>query len=237
MRDDNEAIKLFSTAPHPCSYLEGQEASTLFLDPAVTIDQATYSYLCELGYRRSGNFVYKPNCANCDACISVRLPVNDYLFSRSEKRILKKNHDLRVEKAEHIFTTDCYKLYASYICQRHIDGDMYPPSLEQYKNFLNNGFGNSEYYCFYLEDSLKAVAVVDRVDHGLSAVYTFYDPFDNKRSLGNFAVLWQIQAARMACLDYVYLGYWVKNCHKMSYKSRYRPMEMLINEQWLRVNR
>lgn len=237
MSNDSEAIKIFSTAPHPCSYLEGQQASTLFLDPETPINQQTYGQLCDLGYRRSGGFIYKPACENCNACISVRLPVKDYHFSRSEKRTLNKNRDLTVKIVDNIFTQECYKLYADYICQRHVDGDMYPPSLQQYKNFLNNGLGNSEYYCFYVKDTLKSVAVIDRLDKGFSAVYTFFDPFDTKRSLGNFAILWQIEMVKSLNLDYVYLGYWVKDCNKMSYKSRFRPAELLIEEKWILLNR
>lgn len=228
-------LKQFSTAPHRCSYLPDMEASTLFIDPDATIDQHTYTYLSERGYRRSGKFLYKPDCQNCQACISLRIPVADYHFSRSERRILKRNQDLEYFQVQHIFAEPFYQLYADYICARHHDGDMYPPSEEQYRNFLNNGFGTSEFVAFTLEKQLKAVAVIDRLDNGLSAIYTFYDPFDDKRSLGTFAILWQIDYAKKLGLDYVYLGYWVKNCEKMNYKTRFRPAEVLINKRWLRL--
>ncbi|HEY9034120.1 MAG TPA: arginyltransferase [Pseudomonadales bacterium] len=231
----HKQLKQFSTAPHPCSYLPGMEASTLFVDPDADIDRHTYTYLSERGYRRSGQFLYKPDCQNCQACISLRIPVKDYHFSRNERRILKRNDDLQAFAVQHIFAEPFYRLYADYICARHHDGDMYPPSPEQYRNFLNNGFGTSEFMVFTHDHAIKAVAVIDRLDNALSAVYTFYDPFDDKRSLGTFVILWQIQRAQELGLDYVYLGYWVKNCQKMNYKTRFRPAEVLINRRWLRL--
>lgn len=226
-------LKQFATAPHPCSYLPGQEASTLFVDPEAHIDQQTYSFLSERGYRRSGHYLYKPDCQQCQACISLRIPVKQYQFSRNEKRLLKRNSDLNSFTVEHIFHEEFYQLYEDYIRTRHSDGDMYPPSQEQYINFLSNGYGTSEYRVFTDAHQLKAVAVIDHLDKGLSAVYTFYDAHDNKRSLGTYAILWQIQQAQKLGLDHLYLGYWVKNCHKMNYKTRFRPAEVLINRRWL----
>ena len=228
-------LRQFSTTPHRCSYLPAMEASTLFIDPEAKIDKKTYSFLSERGYRRSGNFLYKPDCLNCQACISLRIPVAEYQLSRSEKRILRKNSDLSIFPVEHIFSEQFYNLYDQYICARHYDGDMYPPSEEQYYNFLNNGFGTSEFMAFTQGSALKAVAVIDRLENGLSAIYTFYDPAEEKRSLGSFAILWQIEYARQLGLDYVYLGYWVKNCAKMNYKTRFRPAEVLVNQRWMRL--
>ena len=127
-QDQSKKLKLFATAPHPCSYLDEQEASTVFIDPDADINQSHYTYLSECGFRRSGHFLYKPDCMNWQACISLRLPVNAYQFSRSEKRILNKNRDLQVFRSQHIFDDDYYQLYANYINHRHRDGDMYPPS-------------------------------------------------------------------------------------------------------------
>lgn len=235
IEDPGKQLRLFSTAPHSCSYLDDMEASTLFIDPSQDITPEDYSYLSERGFRRSGNYIYKPNCSNCHSCISIRIPVKEYKFSRSERRILNKNKDLKVFQSSHIFTEDCYKLYADYICERHSDGDMYPPTQEQYENFLNNGIGCTHYYLFTLEESIKAVAVVDLLRDGLSAIYTFYDPHDDARSLGSLAVLWQIQYAKRLGLDYVYLGYWVKDCQKMNYKTRFKPAEIYFNKRWMQL--
>jgi len=231
-----QLLRQYTTAPHPCSYLPGEEASTLFVDPEAEINQKTYSYLTQRGYRRSGNYLYKPDCLQCSACLSLRIPVNDYTFGRSDKRILQRNRDLSSIQVEHIFQDAFYQLYKDYITSRHQDGDMYPPSLEQYRGFLNNPFGNTEYHAFIDEQqAIKAVAVIDRLDDGLSAIYTFFDAQEDKRSLGTYAILWQIQQAQKLGLDYVYLGYWVKQCPKMNYKTRFRPAEILINQRWLTV--
>lgn len=231
----HKRLRLFKTAPHPCSYLENKEAGTLFIDPKQEIDQHTFTYLSERGFRRSGDFVYRPDCASCQACISIRIPVEKYIFSRNDKRLLKRNQDV-VVKPIHDITSDVhYHLYEQYIEQRHQDGDMYPPNYDQYQSFLNNPFGNTEYQGFYLDNELIAVAIIDLLNNALSAVYTFYSPgaAHDKRSLGTYAILWQLQEAKRRQLDYVYLGYWVKQCRKMNYKTRFRPAEILINQRWL----
>lgn len=236
MSNDQEnarQLKLFATAPHPCSYLDDEEASTLFIDPEAKINQKIYTFLTERGFRRSGQFLYKPDCPQCNACISIRVPVNKYQFSRSDKRILKKNSDLKVSIVDDIFTDDYYRLYADYICTRHHDGDMYPPTQDQYRNFLYNAFNCTQYIVFSLHDEPRAIAIVDRLTNALSSVYTFFDPHDEKRSLGTFAVLWQIQKAQELDLQFIYLGYWVKECQKMRYKTRFRPCEVFINQRWM----
>lgn len=231
----HKRLRLFKTAPHPCSYLEDREASTVFVDPEQPIDKSIYTFLSEHGYRRSGEYMYRPDCAACQACISLRIPVDKYTLSRSDRRLLKRNQDLEIKVISSIEQPCYYQLYESYINQRHQDGDMYPATYKQYSNFLNNSYGNTEYQGFYLADQLLAIAVIDQLENGLSAVYTFYHPdcsYD-KRSLGTYAILWQLQEAKRRELAYVYLGYWVKQCRKMNYKTRFRPAEILINQRWL----
>jgi arginine-tRNA-protein transferase len=226
-------LKLYKTEPHACSYIDGLEATTLFVDPNAEIDQRMHTYFSEQGYRRSGSILYKPDCTNCQACMSIRIRVNDYSFSRSEKRILKRNNDLNIFEIEDIRHDDIYQLYENYITQRHADGDMFPPNREQYENFFNNPFGNTRFVAFALKNTIKAVAIIDNFTNGLSAVYTFFDPNDEERSLGTLAVLWQIQEAKTLNLPYVYLGYWVKQCQKMNYKTRFQPSEIYINKRWV----
>lgn len=229
-------LKLFKTTPHPCSYIPGEEASTLFVDPEQEIDLETYTFLSERGYRRSGDYMYRPDCLSCQACISLRIPIAKYRFSRNDKRLINRNQDLTVRSIDSITEDESfYRLYEAYINQRHQDGDMYPANQQQYSSFLNNPYGSTEYQGFYLDDELLALAVIDRLENGLSAVYTFYHPDSSydKRSLGTYAILWQLQEAKQRELDYVYLGYWVKQCRKMNYKTRFRPAEILINQRWL----
>ncbi|MDX9874876.1 MAG: arginyltransferase [Spongiibacteraceae bacterium] len=229
-------LKVFATHPHDCSYLEDQQATTLFVDPAAEMDSETYSQLSEMGFRRSGPHLYRPHCASCNACVAARIPVERFQPSRQQRRVWSRNRDLSVIGRHALDDDRYYTLYASYIEQRHRDGDMYPPSRAQFDAFLTAEWDITRYYCFELGDELLAVAVVDLMQGGLSAIYTFYEPALGRRSLGVYAVLWQIEEARRLGLPYVYLGYWIKQCPKMSYKVNYRPLELLINGRWVCVN-
>ncbi|MDO3382062.1 arginyltransferase [Gilvimarinus algae] len=233
---DLSSLKLFATAPHPCSYLAGEEATTVFIDPAARIDQALYSELSQLGFRRSGGHLYRPHCASCQACISCRIPVQLFRPSRSQKRCIKRNSDLDIALVDNIFTDEHYQLYADYIHARHSDGDMYPPTREQFETFLSPEWGATRYIEYRLKGQLVGVAVCDQLNDGLSAVYTFFDDSQSKRSLGAYAILAQIEKAHALGLKYVYLGYWIRHCRKMAYKTQYRPLEMLVNKRWVRLN-
>lgn len=226
-------VKFFSTTAHACSYLPGEQAITLFADPKSRMDQRLYSELSDLGFRRSGNYVYRPHCSHCNACVAVRIPVEQFVPNRQQQRTWKRNQDLSVRLLPPDFSTEHYALYARYISERHSDGDMYPPSVEQYGSFLTSEWAETCFYEFRSGDRLVAIAVCDRLEDGLSAVYTFYDPDEAKRSLGTYAILWQIEETKRLSLSSLYLGYWIKNCQKMSYKIAFRPIELLINNEWL----
>ena len=225
-------LKVYTTYPHSCSYLDEQEATTLFVDPRQDVDQVMYSRLSVLGFRRSGNHVYRPHCAHCNACIPARIPVADFRATRSQRRCLKRNLDLDIRQTESIDDDEAYALYHRYICERHADGDMHPPDREQYLSFLNNAWDCTRYFRFYEQGKLVAIAVIDELLDGLSAIYTFFDPDAARRGLGQFAILWQVELAREMGLSYVYLGYWIKDCQKMSYKSAYRPLQLCVNTRW-----
>ena len=229
-------LKVFATHPHECSYIASEQATTLFVDPAAKIDVHLYSQLSELGFRRSGPHLYRPHCANCSACIPARIPVERFKTNRQQKRIWQRNQDLRVEDRTVLHGDEFYDLYARYIEGRHRDGDMYPPTRQQFESFLTREWNITHYYCFYAGTQLLAVAVVDMIESGLSAIYTFFDPRESARSLGVYAVLWQIEMARRLNLPSVYLGYWIKQCRKMAYKINYRPVELLVNGRWVSLN-
>ena len=114
----------------------------------------------------------------------------------------------------------------------HADGDMFPPSRDQFSTFLVRDLPFSRFYEFRLESKLLAVAVTDLLPNGLSAVYTFYEPAEERRSLGRFGILWQISESQRLGLEAVYLGYWIKNCKKMNYKKNFHPYQLLIDHQW-----
>jgi len=229
-------VRVFATYPHNCSYLPGEQATTLFVDPSTPIDARTYSQLSFIGFRRSGPHLYRPHCAACNACVPARVPVQAFVPNRNQRRVLARNRDLDVSLAEHIQTEEHYALYSRYIAARHRDGDMYPPVRDQYNSFLTREWGTTSLVEFRAAGTLVAVAVMDRLDNGLSAIYTFYDSGEEARSLGTFVILWQIALARELQLPAVYLGYWIRNCRKMNYKTRFRPIELLANGHWVRVD-
>lgn len=227
------SVRLFRTTAHPCSYKEEQQAATVFVDPDLVIDRNLNSKLSELGYRRSGAHLYRPDCELCNACISCRIPANNFTFKRRHKRILKANQDLRVEEHSDLTSEAAYELYRRYIAERHRDGDMYPATREQYEAFIKTKTVDTRFFLFYAGNELLAVSVSDVLEQGLSAVYTFFDPEQPKRSLGNYVILWQLQKCLEMELPYLFLGYWVKDCQKMQYKSEYRPLELLIDGKWV----
>ena len=229
------SIRLFRTSPHPCSYKENQRSATVFVDPDLAIDKSLNSKLSDLGYRRSGAHLYRPDCDFCSACISCRVPVEFYHFRRSQRRILTNNRDLAVVEKNDLTCDESFSLYERYINKRHADGDMYPATPEQFEAFIKTKTVDTRFYLFYRGTKLLAVSVTDVLEHGLSAVYTFFDPAEPKRSLGIHSVLHQVNKAKEFGLPYLFLGYWIKNCKKMEYKSLFRPMEMLVDGNWILV--
>jgi len=235
---DLSKLKLYATKPHPCSYLTGEAATTIFIDPHTSVDSHIYSELSRYGFRRSGNNIYRPHCKNCQACVPLRLIAEQFKPNRSQKRCRKTNEDLTIRVVDSINTDEHYALYERYITERHSDGDMYPPDRSQYNDFLTTEWDATR----YLEmrepsGKLVALSVIDVIDHGLSAVYTFFEPTEIRRSLGVFAVLYQIELAKQNQLPFVYLGYWIKQCQKMSYKTGYQPYQVFINEKWVTVSK
>lgn len=231
-------LQYYITPPHNCSYLDDKSARMVFLDPAHRIDVVTLSELSRMGFRRSGDFVYRPECHLCRQCLSSRVPVHEFQMNSTQKKAWKRNQDLHVTiRSTQEANEQHYALYERYINERHADGDMYPPSQDQFEKFLVHSCTDSFFLELWHEDRLIAVSTCDLLDDGLSAVYTFFDPDENRRSLGVFAILKQIEHTQKLGLHYVYLGYWVPHSNKMNYKSQYVPLELLIDGQWRRLNR
>lgn len=225
-------LVFFATPPHDCSYLPDREATTMFVDPRARVDKKLYSQLTALGFRRSGSHYYRPHCEQCNACVPVRLKVDQFRPDRSQRRVLKKNADLQCHLVPAAFSEHYYQLYADYIEQRHKGGDMYPPTREQFTSFLVEGAIDSWFLEIHQEDRLIGLAALDLLDDGLSAIYTVFAPDMDDRSLGTYAILWQIEEACRRGLPHLYLGYWIKQCRKMNYKTRFRPIEALQDDQW-----
>lgn len=225
-------LSCYLTHPHPCSYLEGKEATTLFLNPRLSITKTLYSTVSQYGFRRSGQYLYRPHCASCNACVPLRVPVANFTPNRTQRRILKANEDLTLSQQPAAFNEAHYELYERYITERHADGDMYPPSRHQYETFLFSPWSETSLLEFRQGDVLMAVAVIDILTDGLSSVYTFFNPDYAERSLGTLCVLKHIELTHALGLPYVYLGYWVADCRKMSYKTNFQPCEVFDGERW-----
>ena len=230
---DDERIEFFLTPSHPCSYLDRADAQTLFVDPRRIISSDLYQTLSDSGFRRSGGHLYRPHCASCSACVPTRVPAMNFAPSRSQRRILKRNKDLTVKVEEAKFSKRHYNLYERYINQRHTDGDMYPASEDQFRSFLLSEWASSIFVSIYRGEQLLSVGVTDQLRSGLSAIYTFFEPLETRRSLGVLSVIKQIELCQQRDLPFLYLGYWIKESVKMNYKTNYRPTQLFVNNRWV----
>ena len=176
--------------------------------------------------------LYTPKCPNCKACVSVRIPVEQFKASRGQRRIWRKNQDIRVEIEEVSFKKEHFDLYLKYQWARHPDSTMCDDDPKKYISFINSDYSKSRFLCMYLDDELIGISVIDQFDGGLSAVYTFFDPKYSKRSLGTYIILYTIKLARLREIPYLYLGYWIENSSKMSYKKQFKPLEGYIDRDW-----
>lgn len=235
MSGHQRAPDIFLSMPHPCSYLPGRTATTLFIDPRYPLDRERYGAFTRLGFRRSGDLIYRPHCRDCTACVPVRIPVARFRPQRGQRRVWQRNRELRVVPVAGAFVQEHFDLYLRYQAQRHPGGGMDDPDPQKYANFLLGRQVDTLFYEMRLANRLLGVAVVDRLSDGLSAVYTFYDPDESTRGLGTFAVLWEVDHARRLGLPWVYLGYWIAESPKMAYKANFRPLEVYRNGRWMEL--
>ncbi|MFT2092656.1 arginyltransferase [Paraglaciecola sp. 2405UD69-4] len=224
-------MKFGITQPNPCSYLPEEKEQILVLVSDTPATRHQYDYLISMGFRRSGEQVYRPHCQACKACVPIRLPVAQFSLSKSQKRILKRNQDLEV-KVSTQDKPEYYTLFESYIKQRHSDGSMFPPSKAQYQGFVPSPWGETLFIEFYAKQDLIAVAITDNLFTSLSAMYTYFKPEEDKRSLGTFAILKQIELAQTMGKEFLYLGYQIDNCQKMRYKENFLPNERFFEDKW-----
>ena len=225
-------LQLYITTESACSYFADRKSSNLVPDPGLALNMPIYNQLIQHGFRRSGAHCYRPHCKNCQSCIACRLAVNDFVSSRSQRRCMKNNHDLTATSVSAGFTDEYFELYQRYLNSRHTDGSMTNPSAADFKQFLYCDWSDTRFLELRLNKQLVAVAVTDMLSDGLSAVYSFFDPEMESRSLGTCCILKQIDYAKELGLDYVYLGYWIENHNKMHYKSNFKPLQLYCNEQW-----
>jgi arginine-tRNA-protein transferase len=225
-------LSLYITREQPCSYYDDRMSASLIPDPQLPMSAPLYSLLIGKGFRRSGEFVYRPHCQTCNACVPARINVARFHPSRNQRRCLKRNADLTTRLVTAGYSEEYFSLYQRYLNPRHDDGSMANPQPEDFSNFLLNSWQSTLFIESRLQGKLLAVAVVDFLQAGPSAVYTFFEPDEANRSLGTFAVLQQIWLARLYQRPHVYLGYWIRNHRKMDYKRHFGGLELYRDEQW-----
>jgi leucyl-tRNA---protein transferase len=226
----------YRTAALPCPYVHGRIERKLVTELAGRNAAEFYNALSRAGFRRSHNLAYRPACAGCSACMPVRIPVAHFALSRSLKRIRNLNRDLTARMAAPAVTVEQYRLFLRYQRLRHTDSDMAAMTYGDYRSMVEDSpVATGLVELRDAEGALRGACLVDVLDDGLSAVYSFYDPDDGNRSLGNLLVLALIDEAKVRRLPYVYLGYLIEESPKMAYKARFRPLEALGPGGWRRI--
>lgn len=231
-------VHFYTTAPFPCSYLPDRQARSQVAIPPHQIDDSVYGMLVHRGFRRSGQFTYRPRCDGCTRCIPVRVRTLEFEPDRTQRKILNRIQSrgaLKISELPLTFDPEHYALYRSYQRSRHPQGGMDEDDAEQYREFLLSSGVDTRLVEFRINDVLIMVSIIDVLPDGISAVYTFYDPTDPKSSYGTYAILWQIIQCQLNQLPFLYLGYWIADSGKMAYKARYQPMDMLDDAGWIKM--
>lgn len=238
MTSSQDRPHFFYTAPPgACPYLPSRTERKILVDLATPEANFLHSRLSHAGFRRSHTLAYAPICDGCSACIPIRLPVACFKPDRTQKRTIRRNADLTRSVIPPIATDEQYALFRRYLDSRHSDGEMAGMSMHDYRIMVEETPVDTRIVEFRAPDStLMAASLIDVLEDGLSAVYSFYSTETPQRSLGSFAILSLLELTAQMKLPYLYLGYWVPGSPKMAYKERFQPAEILRNGAWQKLN-
>jgi len=232
-RSPDRVLTFYRSRPMPCPYLPNRVEQQLFTELSGPSAKATFNQLSRGGFRRSHHIIYRPACRGCEACVPVRVAVAGFSSSKGWRRVLAANADLEAGSAGRSISDEQFELFRRYVAGRHGDGEMARMGRRDYAAMIVASPVETELVEFRNPTGrLYAACLVDRLDDGLSAVYSFFEPAEPRRSLGSFVVLKLIEQARAEGLPYVYLGFWVANSPKMAYKGRFRPLEGFGPDGW-----
>jgi len=236
---DQQQHRFFlGTRALPCPYIPGRVERKVVTDLAIPNADSLYERLSRAGFRRSHSLAYRPACPGCQACVPVRVRVADFDWTRGFRRLMARNADLSIEDTVAHATMEQFRLFSRYQRSRHTGGEMATMGYRDYRAMIEDSPLNTRVVEYRdAGDSLVGVMLSDRQEDALSAVYSYYDPALDRRSLGTYMVLWMIREAERQSLPYVYLGYWIEDSAKMSYKARFRPLEGLGPEGWRVIDR
>jgi arginine-tRNA-protein transferase len=231
-------LRFFLTAPSPCPYLPERFERKVFAHLPLSDGANVNDSLTQVGFRRSQNIAYRPACEACTACVSARIPAEDYIFSRSERRALNRNEDLQRRLVPAEASIEQFDLLRRYLTARHAEGGMAEMTWPDYVAMVEDTAVRTHVVEYRLPGQagrpgdLVACALVDEMNDGLSLVYSFYEPTAQRRSLGSFIILDHVVQAGLTGRPYIYLGYWVRGSEKMDYKARFSPIELLRPQGW-----
>lgn len=229
--EPSHSIKMGISQQFPCSYIPEQQEQLLVVLDKQCFNKDAFDQLMQMGFRRSGDQIYRPHCVSCQQCQSLRVLTAQFQPNRQQKRLWKKASDFTIHYNQHP-KEQYFELYQRYITARHADGTMYPPNKEQYEQFLFCHWLDLLFIEIHHEQKLIAVAVTDLLVSGLSAVYSFFDPEYADFSIGKYLIMVQIETCKLLNKPYLYLGYQVDNCQKMNYKAQFSPHQRLVNGRW-----
>ena len=224
---------LYATPPMPCPYLPGRIERRVVTELPAGDGGRLHDVLSKAGFRRSHSIAYAPACPGCNACQAIRVVVAEFSPSRSHRRVLCENRQVSARLIPPAASLEQYELFSAYQKSRHASGDMAKMDYFDYQALVEDSPVETALAEFRdAEGELLGICLTDLLGDGLSAVYSFFVTGKEDRSLGTLMVLWLIDYARSNGLPYVYLGYWISDCAKMSYKVRFRPVEVCTPVGW-----